>query len=253
MKRLGQLIDRYLGWCPIYQAVAGGYRYYRYTQEWRHLPSQLLHFGKNARLGANVTIDAPGRCYVGDNAGIGSGTYINAVGGFHLGNHSGIAGQSMVFTAEHRFIGARAIPFDRVRQVKPVYIEDFVWVGAGAKILPGVRIGEGAIIGSGAVVRNDVPALSIVVGNPAEVIGVRSRTAFEELKRQQCRRNVHDRCLVLWVPPFIRRKYGKELAEFGFETAPGEEYFLDDESHRKLLRIDNAEAIRMSAPTEPCT
>ncbi len=43
-------------------------------------------------------------------------------------------------------------------------------IGAGAVILPGVTIGEGAMVGAGAVVTKDVPANSVVVGNPARVI-----------------------------------------------------------------------------------
>lgn len=43
-------------------------------------------------------------------------------------------------------------------------------VGMGAKILPGVTIGEGAIIGIGAVVTHDIPAWTIAVGNPAKVV-----------------------------------------------------------------------------------
>jgi acetyltransferase-like isoleucine patch superfamily enzyme len=52
----------------------------------------------------------------------------------------------------------------------PVFIGDDVWIGAGAIILKGVNIGEGAVIGAGAVVTKNVPAWTIVAGNPATVI-----------------------------------------------------------------------------------
>ena len=55
-------------------------------------------------------------------------------------------------------------------QVRPVVIEDQVWVGARAIILKGVRIGRAAIIGAGAVVTQDVPPFAVSAGNPAKVV-----------------------------------------------------------------------------------
>lgn len=52
----------------------------------------------------------------------------------------------------------------------PIYIGNNVWIGVNATILKGVTIGDGAIIASGAVVTKDVPANSIVAGNPAKII-----------------------------------------------------------------------------------
>lgn len=54
-----------------------------------------------------------------------------------------------------------------------IIIGNDVWVGAGAIILSGVNIGDGAIVAAGAVVTHDVPAYSIVGGNPAKVIRFR--------------------------------------------------------------------------------
>lgn len=58
-------------------------------------------------------------------------------------------------------------------ELKETIVEDDVSIGAGAVILPGVRIGRGALIGAGAVVTKDVPPNAIVVGNPARVIKYR--------------------------------------------------------------------------------
>lgn len=53
---------------------------------------------------------------------------------------------------------------------KPVVIEDDVWIGIGAIVLKGVRIGRGARVGAGAVVTREVPAGATVVGNPAKIV-----------------------------------------------------------------------------------
>jgi maltose O-acetyltransferase len=53
---------------------------------------------------------------------------------------------------------------------KPVVIEDDVWIGFKATVLKGVHIGRGAIVRANSVVVKDVPALTVVAGNPAEVI-----------------------------------------------------------------------------------
>jgi len=64
--------------------------------------------------------------------------------------------------------------------VRPVNIGDKVWIGFGASILKGVTIGEGAVVGACSVVSRDVPAYSVVAGNPAQV--VRQLSAQEQIR-----------------------------------------------------------------------
>jgi maltose O-acetyltransferase len=56
---------------------------------------------------------------------------------------------------------------------KPVVIEDDVWIGSNAVVMPGVRLGCGSVVGAGAVVTQDVPPFAIVVGVPARIIKYR--------------------------------------------------------------------------------
>lgn len=57
-----------------------------------------------------------------------------------------------------------------IRRAKAVVLGDYVWVGYGAVVLPGVIIGNYCVIGANAVVTKDVPSGSIVAGNPARVL-----------------------------------------------------------------------------------
>ncbi|HOA81763.1 MAG TPA: DapH/DapD/GlmU-related protein, partial [Defluviitaleaceae bacterium] len=57
---------------------------------------------------------------------------------------------------------------NKLIKAQEIVIEDDAWIGAGAIILPGVRIGRGAVIGAGAVVTRDIPEYSIAVGVPAK-------------------------------------------------------------------------------------
>lgn len=61
----------------------------------------------------------------------------------------------------------------------PIRIGNKAWVGMNAIILKGVSIGEGAVVGAGAVVTHDVPAWTVVAGNPARV--VKKLTPVEDL------------------------------------------------------------------------
>ena len=66
----------------------------------------------------------------------------------------------------------RALPYvaEHLIKEREIVVEDDVWIGAGATILPGVHIGEGAIVGAGSLVLCDVEAYSIVAGVPAKKI-----------------------------------------------------------------------------------
>lgn len=58
----------------------------------------------------------------------------------------------------------------KVVKEAPIVIKDKVWIGMNVIVLKGVTIGEGAVVGAGAVVTKDVPAWSVVGGNPAKVV-----------------------------------------------------------------------------------
>ena len=59
---------------------------------------------------------------------------------------------------------------DQLKRFRPIEVEDDAWIGAGAIILPGMRIGRCAIVGAGAVVNRDVPPFAVVAGVPARLL-----------------------------------------------------------------------------------
>jgi acetyltransferase-like isoleucine patch superfamily enzyme len=65
-----------------------------------------------------------------------------------------------------RLAGSPALPED----VKPIHIEDNVWVGSGSTIFPGVTLGEGCIVARGAIVMSNVLPYAVVAGSPARLI-----------------------------------------------------------------------------------
>ena len=60
---------------------------------------------------------------------------------------------------------------NRSFQLMPTIVESGASIGAGAVILPGIHIGMGTVVGAGAVVTHNVPANSLVIGNPAKIYG----------------------------------------------------------------------------------
>jgi maltose O-acetyltransferase len=82
-----------------------------------------------------------------------------------IGEESGLSPGTIVLV--HDASMQRQMGFTRIARV---VIGKRVFVGAGAIILPGSRIGDDSIVGAGAVVRGEVPPGSLVVGNPAKVV-----------------------------------------------------------------------------------
>ena len=138
-KIIGRVL-RILAWlAPVYQFRASVYR------------KCGVRVGNNAYIGFLVMMDGefPEYIEIVEEASIGPGVTIMA--------HSGAS------PFHHRFGIYHEGP-------QKVTIGRGVWLAAGSIILPGVTIGEGAIVAAGAVVSRDVPAYTMVAGNPARAI-----------------------------------------------------------------------------------
>ena len=126
------------------------------------------------QIGENSIIEPPFYCSYGQNTHIGDHVYLNFSctildnNEVHIGHHVMAGPAVQIYTAAHLLQAEARIQGWEV--AKPIVIEDNVWLGGGAILLPGVRIGRNAVVGAGAVVSRNVPANTIVAGNPAKVI-----------------------------------------------------------------------------------
>jgi len=227
-RKLKHLLDKWFSNFWPYQIARGGMQYYRDNRPNLYKPEQFQRYGKNIKIDGGVGIAAPERMIIGDNAGISHGCHINAVGGCHLGRGCQMGPQVTILTVDHQYTERESLPFDSARLIKPVYIEDYVWIGARAVIMPGVRIGEGAIVAMGAVVSQDVPPLAIVSGNPAKVVMYRSKVEYDAAKESGRVVDPYKELPMLKIPPITKRKYQKELAELGFDVTGNNEYIHYD-------------------------
>jgi acetyltransferase-like isoleucine patch superfamily enzyme len=227
-KNVPKLLDRLFRKTLLYQALVGGIQYYRSSQINTYSPSRFLHFGNNARVAPGVSIACPEKLHIGDSSDIGPACSINAIGGCFIGRGSTLGPQCVVLTSEHSYSLGEALPYDKVRHVKPVHIGDFVWIGANVLIVGGIRIGEGAIVGMGSVVLQDIPPMAIVMGNPARVIMYRSAELFDRAKLNGVLINPYEHLPLLKVPAVTKRKFKSDLEYFGFDLAQGDDCFRYD-------------------------
>jgi chloramphenicol O-acetyltransferase type B len=125
--------------------------------------------GESVRLGNNVSFN---------------GIWIDGGGGVTIGDNFHSAPDVRIFTVNHDYDGGDALPYGKGVIAKPVVIEDNVWIGYGAMVMPGAVIREGAVIGAGAVVAGEIERCGVAVGNPAKVVKHRDIEHYERLKSE---------------------------------------------------------------------
>ena len=112
--------------------------------------------------------NAVGDVIIGDHTRI--GLHNTIIGPVTIGSHVNLAQGITVTALNHNFEDAEKRIDVQGVSTTPVTIEDDVWIGANAVILPGVHIGNHCVVAAGAVVTKDVPPHSLVAGVPAKII-----------------------------------------------------------------------------------
>ncbi len=121
----------------------------------------------------NVVFVHTNRLRVGKSFCVNSGTYINAIGGIRVGDHVLLGPNVTVSSGMHPIEGRFPSISSRPSIPKPIVIENDVWIGANAVIMPGVTLAEGTVVGANSVVTKDTEPYSVVVGSPARKIRTR--------------------------------------------------------------------------------
>ncbi|MGE0278750.1 MAG: DapH/DapD/GlmU-related protein [Nitrospiraceae bacterium] len=124
----------------------------------------------NVLFGKYVAVLGWEELELGQNVSIHRNAYIDATGGIVIGDNVSIAHDVSLISFEHGYEDlGQPIKYNRLK-LRPILIEEDVWIGCGARILSGVTIGRRSIVGAGAVVVSDIPSGSVVGGVPAKVL-----------------------------------------------------------------------------------
>lgn len=140
-----------------------------------------IKMGKGSSIHMNTFINR-NKIFIGKNSVINRSCYLDGRGGLRIGNNVSISPEVHLITASHDI---NSSDFKYIES--QIVIEDYVWVGTKAIILPGIKLGKGCVVASGAVVTKDVPDFKIVGGVPAKIIKERNK-------------KLNYKCN--WLPPF---------------------------------------------------
>ncbi len=127
-----------------------------------------------AAVGEGTSIEPPFYCDYGSNITLGAKVFFNFncvvldVARVTIGNNVLFGPMVQVYTATHPMNAD--VRRKGLELGEPIEIDDDVWIGGGAIVCPGVRIGTRAVIGAGSVVTKDVPEGVFAAGNPCRVV-----------------------------------------------------------------------------------
>lgn len=178
--RCGQIVNAiYTGYLTRYFKSVGKDSYIAYrASSLKNL--KFVAIGNNTFIGKNIKLTAWSlsnstvEINIGNGCNIGENNHLTACKKIQIGDNL-LTGPNVLITDNSHGSSSREdmvnAPMDRkLISEGPVIIDDNVWIGSNACIMPGVHIGKGSIIGANSVVTHDVPDYTVVAGIPAKII-----------------------------------------------------------------------------------
>lgn len=156
--------DALLYLCNVIVAVMPSAR----LRHWFYRAIMKIDLSPSAHVLSGLWLDCRGHCVIGAHSVINQRCRLDNRGGIQIGSNVSLSPEVHVLTGDH---DVRSPGFEG--RERPVRVEDDVFVGSRAVILPGVVLGKGCVVGAGSIVTKSVEAYDIVAGNPARVIAKR--------------------------------------------------------------------------------
>jgi acetyltransferase-like isoleucine patch superfamily enzyme len=132
---------------------------------WYYRNIMGFRIGKGSTIFMECKFDCAKGLSIGVNSVINARCRLDSRGGISIGDNVSVSADVIILTADHdmdtpNFAGRN----------KEVVIEDYVWIGTRAMVLPGVIIGKGSLVAAGSVVTKNVEPFSVMGGIPARFI-----------------------------------------------------------------------------------
>lgn len=133
-----------------------------------------IYVGKRVRIfpGLRAEVYDGGRLVIGDNVGIGQNAHFTSAGSLVIGKDTLITADVMITNIDHGFQEIGVPIIDQKWTVSETVVGENCFIGHGARIQAGTKLGKHCVVGANAVVRGDFQDYSVIVGAPGRVVKV---------------------------------------------------------------------------------